>query len=56
MDTPKESPGQSRARFWFVFALFILLMGLAHGGAELQARLDAHAAPGLPPTPCSTIA
>jgi hypothetical protein len=48
MDTPKEFPGQSRARFWFVFALFILLMGLAYSGAELQARLDAHAAPGLP--------
>ena len=48
MDTPKESSGQSRARFWFVFALFILLMGLAYSGAELQARLDAHAAPGLP--------
>ena len=48
MDTAKESPGQSRAKFWFVFALFLLLMALAHGGAALQARLDAHAAPGLP--------
>jgi hypothetical protein len=48
MESPKEPSGQSRARFWFVFVLFVFLMGLAHGAADLQARLDAHAAPGLP--------
>src|ERR1700722_3900731 len=48
MDTAKKSSGRSGAQFWFVFALFILLMALAHGGAELQAQLDAHAALGLP--------
>jgi len=48
MDTPKESPGQSRAKFWFVFALFVVLMALAHGGAELRGWLDARSAPAVP--------
>src|SRR5438128_694533 len=39
MDSPKEPSGRSRAKFWFVFALFLLLMVLAHGGAELKVRL-----------------
>ncbi len=39
----KESPSQSRARFWFVCALFVVLMVLAHAAAELQAWLDARA-------------
>ena len=43
MRTFKETPSQSRARFWFVFALFLVLMALAHGAAELQARLKAGA-------------
>jgi hypothetical protein len=46
MDSPKESPSQARAKFWFVFALFVFLMALAHGGAELQARLEARVAAG----------
>ena len=37
MDIVKESPGQSRAKFWFVFALFVLLMTLAYGGAAFEA-------------------
>ena len=41
MDSPKESPRQARVKFWFVCALFLLLMVLAHGGAELQAERDA---------------
>jgi hypothetical protein len=44
MDTPVETPGQAKARFWFVFALFIVLMALAHAGAEVRAGLDARAA------------
>src|SRR5206468_2066073 len=43
MDTARESQGEARARFWFVFALFLVLMALAHGGAELKAWLDARA-------------
>jgi Animal haem peroxidase len=43
MDTAHESQGEARARFWFVFALFLVLMALAHGGAELKAWLDARA-------------
>src|SRR5712691_11911764 len=39
----KETPNLSRARVWFVFALFLVLMVLAHGAAELQARLNARA-------------
>src|ERR1700757_4971977 len=46
MDISNDFPGQSRARFWFVFALFIFLLTLAHGAAELKGSLDAHAAPG----------
>ena len=46
MDISNDFPGQSRARFWFVFALFIFLMVVAHGGAELKGWLDAHGAPG----------
>jgi len=38
MDTPNEF-GQPRARFWFVCVVFLLLMGLAYGGAELRVRL-----------------
>jgi Animal haem peroxidase len=48
MDIRKETPGQSRAKFWFVFALFLVLMAIAHISAELQARLGAHATQGLP--------
>src|ERR1700747_2460249 len=48
MDISNEFPGQARARFWFVAALFLLLMILAHGGAELKGWLDSHAAPGIP--------
>jgi hypothetical protein len=44
MDTQYESPGEARSRYWFVFALFLVLMALAHGGAELRAMLDARAA------------
>jgi hypothetical protein len=44
METPHESPGESRGRYWFVFALFLALIALAHGGAELKAMLDARAA------------
>src|SRR5215468_11212574 len=46
MDISNDFPGQSRARFWFVFALFVFLMVLAHGAAELKGSLDGHAAPG----------
>ncbi len=48
MNISDDFPGQSRARFWFVFALFIFLMVVAHGGAELRGWLDSRAAPGLP--------
>ena len=41
MRTFDESPALSRARYWFVFVLFLVLMALAHGAAELQAWLDA---------------
>jgi hypothetical protein len=41
MPTFNESPALSRARYLFVFALFLVLMALAHGAAELQAWLDA---------------
>src|SRR4051812_47122737 len=44
MNTPRESPGMARARFWFVFAVFLVLMALAHGGAESKAALDGRAA------------
>lgn len=40
MQYVKESPGQSHARYWFVFALFIVLIATAHAAAELQAWLD----------------
>jgi len=36
-----ETPSQSRARFWFVGLLFLVLIALAHGGAELKAWMDA---------------
>jgi hypothetical protein len=41
MSTAQEAPALARARFWFVFVLFLVLMGLAHGGAELRAWQDA---------------
>ena len=47
MDTPKESPGQSRTKVWFVFSLFLFLMALAHGVAELHAWMDARGGTGL---------
>jgi hypothetical protein len=31
----------TRARYWFVFALTVVVIGLAYGGAHLQAWLDA---------------
>src|SRR5215472_1376603 len=46
MDISNDFPGQSRARFWFVFTLFVFLMVLTHGGAELKGWLNAHAARG----------
>ncbi len=48
MNISNDFPGQSRARFWFVLWLFLVLMALAHGAAELQGWLDAHQSPGLP--------
>src|SRR6266542_3012240 len=47
MEAAKQFPGQARARVWFVFALFVVLMALAHGGAELKAMLDARAPAGV---------
>jgi hypothetical protein len=41
MRTFKETPTVRRARYWFVFALFLVLMALAHGAAELKAWQDA---------------
>jgi Animal haem peroxidase len=32
----EETPRLARARFWFAFALFLLLMALAHGAAQLN--------------------
>ncbi len=43
MELQYETPGQAKARFWFVFALFLVLMLLAHLGAELRAVMDARA-------------
>ena len=40
MGAPQESGVQSRGRFWFVFVVFVVLMGLAHGVAQLKAMLD----------------
>src|SRR5262249_49699939 len=51
MDSSREFPGQPRARFWFVFALFLFLMLVVHGGAELRGWLDAHAEAGVPAHP-----
>jgi hypothetical protein len=48
VDNARNFPGQSRARFWFVFALFVVLMVLAHGGAEVKAALDARAPADMP--------
>jgi hypothetical protein len=48
MNISNDFPGQSRARSWFVFWLFLFLMALAHGAGQLQGSLDAHQAPGLP--------
>jgi len=45
--TPQETQLQTHAKYWFVFALFVVLMALAHGGAELQGWLDSRAAAGL---------
>jgi hypothetical protein len=41
MSAAQESPVQARGRLWFVFALFVVLMALAHGLAEVKGRLDA---------------
>jgi len=43
MKTTGESSAQSHTKFWFVCALFVLLMALAHGGAELQGKLHPRA-------------
>jgi hypothetical protein len=43
MRTFKETPGQTHARYWFVLALFLVLMALAHGAAEFKAWQDARA-------------
>jgi hypothetical protein len=39
----KETPGQTHARYWFVLALFLVLMALAFGAAEFKAWQDARA-------------
>lgn len=44
MEATQESSGQSHAEIWFVFILFLVLMGLAHGGAELRGWLEGRAA------------
>jgi hypothetical protein len=41
MQAAAESQTLIRARFWFVFVLFLVLMALAHAAAELQALRDA---------------
>lgn len=43
MVMPHETPGQTRARYWFVFAVFVVLMVLAHLGAQVKGALDARA-------------
>ena len=43
MGAVKETPGLIRGRYWFVFALFVVLMAIAHGAAELKATMDARA-------------
>ena len=48
MDISNDFPGQARARFWFVFWLFLVLMVLACSAAELRGWLDARQAAGLP--------
>lgn len=48
MTTEKESSVQSRSKFWFAFALFLLLIALAHISAELQSRFKSHAVEGIP--------
>jgi len=49
MSTPRESSELSRARYWFVFALFLVLMVFVHGGALLQGWLDTRSTvPGRP--------
>lgn len=48
MDISNNFPGQARARFWFVFWLFVFLMLVAHGAAELCGWLNANQPPGLP--------
>ena len=45
-----ETPSQGRARFWFVCALFLVLLALAHGAAELKAWLDSRS-----PVPGHTV-
>src|SRR5262249_43177797 len=39
-----ETPGIYRARLLFTFTLFLVLLALAHGGAELAAYLDGRTA------------
>jgi len=40
MSVSPELPSVGRARFLFVAVMFLVLMGIAHGGAELRAWLD----------------
>ena len=46
MRTFPETPTVARARFLFVGILFLALMALTHGGAELKAWLDTQGPPG----------
>src|ERR1700740_3164354 len=36
---PQETTLQTHAKYWFVFATFVVLMAVAHGGAQLQGWL-----------------
>jgi hypothetical protein len=50
----KETPEMARARTTFVFVLFLVLIVLAHAGAELKGALDARAAEAAPGRPAHT--
>ena len=43
MEGTVESPGVFRARLLFTFVLFVVLIALAHGGAELAGHIDSRA-------------
>jgi hypothetical protein len=48
MPNTPESPSQSRAKYWFVLLLFVVLIALAHGLAELAEYRDQHLPRGAP--------